>query len=424
MTTQAESVTDVSATAGKGFGEFVALMAMMMSLTALATDAMLPALGVIGADLGVTRANQPQMVVSLLFLGMAVGQIFYGPLSDSFGRKPAIYAGYAIFIVGCLLSIFAGAFQVMLIGRLLQGLGAAGPRSVTVALIRDKYEGRLMAKVMSFIMVVFILVPIIAPTMGQAVLIVADWRFIFVVFLILALTTVIWFALRQRETLPPDRRLTFSAGRILAAFREVLTNRIALGYTVAAGLISGGFLGYLNSAQQIFQVQYGLGARFPLYFATLAAALGIASYLNGRLVMRYGMRLLSTWSSWTLGGLSVLFLAFAWLQGGSPSLWIFTIYMLISFFCVGVLFGNLNALAMEPLGRIAGVGAAVVGALSLLIATLLGMFIGQSYNGTVLPLVAGFAVLALLSVAVMGWAEAKRSVPSPIEETSHMQEDE
>jgi DHA1 family bicyclomycin/chloramphenicol resistance-like MFS transporter len=261
-----------------------------------------------------------------------------------------------------------------------------------------------MAKVMSFIMVIFILVPIIAPTMGQVMLMVADWRFIFVVFLLLALTTVIWFALRQRETLPPDRRLPFSAGRILAAFREVLTNRVALGYTVAAGLISGGFLGYLNSAQQVFQVQYGLGARFPLYFAGLALALGVASYMNGRLVMRYGMRLLSTWSSWTLGGLSLLFLAFAWLQAGHPPLWIFTVYMLISFFCIGVLFGNLNALAMEPLGHIAGVGAAVVGALSLLIATLLGMFIGQSYNGTILPLVTGFAVLALLAVAVMRWA--------------------
>jgi DHA1 family bicyclomycin/chloramphenicol resistance-like MFS transporter len=404
MTMKTESVTNVSPTAGKGFGEFVALMAMMMSLTALATDAMLPALDVIGADLGVTRANETQMVVSLLFLGMAVGQIFYGPLSDSFGRKPAIYAGYALFIVGCLLSIFAGAFQMMLIGRLLQGLGAAAPRSVSVALIRDQYEGRLMAKVMSFIMVIFILVPIIAPTMGQVMLMVADWRFIFVVFLLLALTTVIWFALRQRETLPPDHRLPFSAGRILAAFREVLTNRVALGYTVAAGLISGGFLGYLNSAQQVFQVQYGLGARFPLYFAGLALALGVASYLNGRLVMRYGMRLLSTWSSWTLGGLSLLFLAFAWLQAGHPPLWIFTVYMLISFFCIGVLFGNLNALAMEPLGHIAGVGAAVVGALSLLIATLLGMFIGQSYNGTILPLVTGFAVLALLAVAVMRWA--------------------
>ncbi len=404
MTMRTESATDASVTARKGFGEFVALMAMMMSLTALATDAMLPALGAIGADLGVGRANETQMVVSLLFLGMAVGQIFYGPLSDSFGRKPAIYAGYALFIAGCLLSIFAGAFQMMLIGRLLQGLGAAAPRSVSVALIRDKYEGRLMAKVMSFIMVIFILVPIIAPTMGQVVLMVASWRFIFVVFLLLALTTVLWFALRQRETLSPDQRLPFSAGRILAAFREVITNRIALGYTIAAGLISGGFLGYLNSAQQVFQIQYGLGPRFPLYFAGLALALGTASYMNGRLVMRYGMRLLSTVSSWTLGGLSVLFLAFAWLQAGHPPLWIFTIYMLVSFFCVGILFGNLNALAMEPLGHIAGVGAAVVGALSLLIATLLGMFIGQSYNGTVLPLVTGFAVLALLAVAVMRWA--------------------
>ena len=199
----------------------------------------------------------------------------------------------------------------------------------------------------------------------------------------------------------PDRRVHFSIGRILRAFREVLTNPVALGYTIIAGLASGAFMGYLNSAQQIFQDQYGLGTRFPLAFAILALALGTASFVNARLVVRYGMRTLS-WSALIVSSsLSSVFFLFAFSQSGSPALWTFMIYMMATFFCTGILFGNLNSLAMEPLGHIAGVGAAVVGSLSLIIAALLGAFIGQRYDGTVLPLVGGFALLGLVSLAVM-----------------------
>ncbi len=387
------------------FGEFVALMAAMTSLAALSTDAMLPALAQIGSDLGVARENANQLVVSLLFLGLAAGQIFYGPVSDSVGRKPTIYAGYALFVVGCLCSIFATSFGVMLTGRLLQGVGIAGPRSVTMALIRDMYEGRAMARVMSFVMVVFILVPVIAPTFGQAILLFAHWRAIFAAFLILAVGTVLWFALRQPETLPPAQRRPFSLARIGRAMREVLANRASLGYTLAAGLVSGGFLGYLSSAQQILQIQYGLGARFPLIFATLALALGASSFLNGRLVMRYGMRSLSNVAARTLAGLSLLFLLYAWSQAGQPPLWTLMTYLAGAFLCVGILFGNLNAMAMEPLGHIAGVGAAVVGSLSLLLGVALSALVGQSYNGTVLPLVGGFALFGGTAVLVMGWAQ-------------------
>jgi MFS transporter, DHA1 family, multidrug resistance protein len=394
------------------FGEFVALMAMMTSLAALATDAMLPALAEIGADLGVVRDNDNQLIVSLLFLGLASGQILYGPVSDSIGRKPAIYAGYVLFVIGCLLSIFAASFPIMLAGRIFQGIGIAGPRSVTMALIRDKYEGRAMARVMSFVMVVFILVPIIAPAFGQAILLVAHWRAIFAAFLVLAVITALWFAMRQPETLTESRRVPFSMTRIGRAMREVLSNRISLGYTVTAGLISGGFLGYLSSAHQIFQIQYGLGARFPLMFATLAVALGCASFMNGRLVMRYGMIALSNWSSRALALLSILFFGIAWLQAGHPPLWALVAYMMPALFCVGILFGNLNSMAMEPLGHIAGVGASVVGSLSLLIAVFLSAVIGQSYNGTILPLIAGFAILSSAGVMVMWWVQQGAAVPA------------
>lgn len=393
-----------------GFGEFVALAAMMTSLVALSIDAMLPALPEIGQELGVLRANDNQLIISMLFLGMAVGQMVYGPLSDSTGRKPAIYGGFGLFIIGCLLCLLAPTFPVMLAGRLLQGIGAAGPRIVTVALIRDQYQGRAMARVMSFVMTVFILVPVIAPALGQGLLSFAHWRAIFGVYLALALITVSWFALRQPETLAPNRRIPCSLERIMAAIREILANRIALGYTITAGLISGVFLGYLNSAQQIFQEQYGLGAQFPLYFALLALALGSASFLNARLVMRYGMRMLASGALLIISGNSIIFWVIAYALAGQPPLWALMIFLLVSFFCIGILFGNLNALAMEPLGHIAGVGAAVVGALSTLISMLLGTLIGQSYNGTILPLVGGFMILSLAAGVVMRWAEHSKQV--------------
>ena len=392
-------------TAGPRLGEFVAMMALMTSLVAMSIDSMLPALSDIGAALGVQHENANQLVVTMIFLGLAVGQLLYGPLSDSIGRKPAIYLGYAVFFAGSLLSIFATSFPTMLAGRLLQGLGMAAPRSVSMALIRDRFEGRAMAQVMSFISVVFILVPIIAPSLGQAILLVADWRAIFVALLALALVSLIWFALRQPETLPGARRAPLSAARLARGLREVLTNHAALGYTLMAGLIAGAFQGYLSSAQQIFQFQYGLGTLFPVIFAVNAIALGLASFTNGQLVMRYGMRTLVRLALLTLCGLSVVLAAIAWVSNGQPALGLFMGFLLPTFFCVGILFGNMNALAMEPLGHIAGMGAAVVGSLSTLLATPLGMAIGQAYNGTLTPLVLGFAVLGLGALALMRWAE-------------------
>ncbi len=396
------------------FGEFVALMALVISLVALSTDAMLPALPEIGRSLGVQRSNDNQLIISLLFFGMAFGQLIYGPLSDSIGRKKPIYAGFGLFVVGCLLSLTATSFPVMLVGRVMQGVGAAGPRIVAIALVRDQYNGRTMARVMSFVMAVFILVPIIAPMVGQLILTVANWRAIFGVFLAIAVVASTWFTLRQPETLPASRRVPFSPARIAQALREIFANRTAFGYTVAAGLVSGAFIGYLNSAQQIFQQQYGLGRLFPFYFAALALALGSASFSNARLVMRFGMRSLALWALLTVGSFSIVFWGIAFLQAGQPPLWALMAYLLVSFFNIGILFGNMNALAMEPLGHIAGVGAAVVGSLSTLISLVFGTMIGQNYNGTVLPLVGGFALLSVASLGVIRWIEAQKPEPATI----------
>jgi DHA1 family bicyclomycin/chloramphenicol resistance-like MFS transporter len=382
----------------------------MISLVAMSIDAMLPALPKIGHDLGVERANDTQLIISLLLLGLSAGQILYGPLSDSIGRKPAIYAGYGLFSLGCLLSIFATSFNVMLAGRILQGIGVAGPRVVTVAIVRDQYEGRAMARVMSFVMAVFILVPAVAPSLGQGILILAHWRVIFGMFLALALLTFIWFAVRQPETLVPNRRIPFSLKRIARAVREVCANRIAFGYTLALGFVTGAFVGYLSSTQQILQEHYGLGRQFPLYFSVLALAIGSASFLNARLVMRLGMRSLTSGALHTLSGLSLIFFAISYPLGGNPPLWTLMTYFMISFFCIGILFGNLNALAMEPLGHIAGVGAAVVGSLSSFMGAILGFLIGQGYNDTILPLVGGFAILSATAIVAMRWAEDRKQV--------------
>ena len=273
--------------------EFVALMAISMSLVALAIDAMLPALGQIGADLGLTRDNDRQLVLTLLFAGLAVGQLFYGPVSDTFGRRAPILFGFGLFIVGSLIAIFAPTFDWLLVGRFLQGLGAAGPRIITVAIVRDGSAGREMARIMSLVMMVFILVPAVAPALGQIILLFAPWRGIFVALLLLAGATMAWFHIRQPETLPADKRLPFSPAAIGSSFREVLTTRSAVVYTLAGGMIFGAFIGFLNTSQQILQELYGLGVRFPAYFAFLALTIGLSSFVNSRLVVRYGMRYLS-----------------------------------------------------------------------------------------------------------------------------------
>ncbi len=380
----------------------------MISLVALSIDAMLPALQEIGGDLAVQRGNDAQLVISALFLGLAVGTMAYGPISDSVGRKPAIYAGFALFILGSLLSALATSFAVMLAGRFLQGLGAAGPRIVAIALVRDRFSGRGMARIMSMVMGVFILVPVLAPAIGQGILMIAHWRAIFGMLLALALIALLWFALRQPETLTVERRRPFSVLRIGRAIRETCTNRTAFGYTIAAGLAFGALVGYLTSVPQILQIQYGLGSKFPLYFAVLALAIGGASWANSRLVMRFGMQRLSGLAVATLSALSLAFFAIAWTAAGHPPLAALMAYLMAAFFCLGILFGNFNALAMEPLGHIAGVAASVIGSLTTFISLSLGTAIGQAYDGTVLPLVGGFTALGVAALVVMRWVERGR----------------
>jgi DHA1 family bicyclomycin/chloramphenicol resistance-like MFS transporter len=390
---------------GPGYREFVTLMAVMISITALSIDIMLPALPEIGRDLRVGQANDVQLVVSALLFGMGIGQLFFGPLADSFGRKPVIITGFVIFLIGCLFSIFTTRFEWMVVGRMIQGIGTGGPRTAIIALVRDQYGGRAMARIMSVVMAIFIVVPAIAPALGQAVLLTMGWRAVFGVLMIQGIVALTWFAIRQPETLSRDDRIPFSYRRILEAVLGVCKNRLSMGYTLASGFIAGVLMSYLSSAQQIYQEVYGLGREFPVYMAALALFVGGASFLNSRIVMRLGMRVLSYRAVCLFIVLTTIYLTVTYLMGGRTPLWLMVGLFAPSFFCMGILFGNLSAIAMEPLKHMAGIGAAIIGSLSNFISSSSGALVGRCYDGSMLPLASGFVILGSLTAIAMRWAE-------------------
>ena len=380
--------------------EFVALMAMMMALVALSIDSLLPALPEIAVSLNQEGSNDIQLIISMLFLGLAIGQMIYGTLSDFIGRKPAVYLGLLLFFLGCLISFFAEILPVMLAGRLLQGIGLAAPRIISIALIRDQYEGSVMAKVMSFVMSIFIIVPAIAPALGQGVLMFANWRFIFLLLSLVAVIILVWFMFRQPETLAAENRMPFSLTKIFKAIGQICSNRVALGYTIIAGFVASMFLGFLSSIQQVFEV-YGKAEIFAGGFAVLALFIGSASLLNAKIVVRKGMRFIVKVALSMLFTVSLIYLI---LSSFSPlDFWVIMVFFVISLFCVGLLFGNLNALAMEPLGHVAGIGSSLVGSLSTFISVPFGILIGLSFNGTAIPLIIGFLVFSLLSLGTIFW---------------------
>jgi DHA1 family bicyclomycin/chloramphenicol resistance-like MFS transporter len=388
--------------------EFIVLVALLNAMTAMSIDTMLPALGQIAGELGAADPNSRQFIITAFFAGLTFGTLVYGPWSDSIGRKPAIVIGLACYAAGSLICLFSVNFPMILIGRLVQGFGAAAPRIVSIAMVRDGQSGAAMARVMSLVMMVFMLVPILAPGVGQLVLLVAGWRVIFLGFLAMGVIAGLWLWLRQEETLPPGKRIPLSLAALLSAAGEVFRHPVTMAYTFATGFTFGSFIIYLGTSQQIFAEQYGQGELFALWFAFFAAGIAAAMLVNARLVMRYGMRRLSALALRALVALSGLFLIVSLLMHGHPPLWALAAFLLAAFFCSGLLFGNFNAIALEPMGRIAGMAAAISGALSSFTAILTGGVIGQLYNGTVIPMVAGFAGLGLVTLLVTSWADARR----------------
>lgn len=384
-----------------GLPEFIALMALMTSLVALSIDAMLPALDAIGTALGAKDIHESHLIVSLFFAGMAVGQLFFGPYCDTRGRREAIMLGLGIFAVGTVVCMLANDMQTMLIGRVIQAFGVSGPRIASTAVIRDQFAGEAMARVMSFIMMVFILVPMLAPMVGQWVLNIASWFHIFTMFLLVALLTGVWFWIRQPETLPADRRKPFSWRQFLRSCAFILTHKPVIGPTLAMGCVFGAFLSYLSASQTIFQGFYNVGEMFPYIFATLAFSIGLASFINSKIVMRLGMYRVTQIA--LIGSIvfSVVFLIFIEVFQGLPPLPLTITSLFVGFFFVGLLFGNLNAIAMHPLGDMAGVGAAIVGSLSSIIAVVVATTVDAYLTDNLFPIGAGFFIFFSLAFVVI-----------------------
>ena len=401
-----QSSTVKAGPSGPGFIEFVCLISMMMALNSLAIDCMLPALPKIGEGLGVVSANSRPWVVTAYLLGFGVAQIVYGPISDRFGRKPALIVGLGLYILFGLLATFAPSFETMILARLGQGVGAAATRVLGVSLIRDRYNGDEMARVMSLNFLVFLGVPIIAPSLGQAILLIAPWRTIFGVLVAAGVAVLIWTLIRLPETLHPDGRMQLEVRRITLAFREACTHKVALGYSLAMTAIIGALFAFINSAQQIFFDTFKAPGLFSIVFALIACGVAVATLLNAQLVVRLGTRAISHGA--LVGFIVVAFIHAGVALTGHETLWSFVILQGLKMFCFGLIVGNFGAMSMESMGHIAGTAASVQGFFSTTVGALVGFAIGQMFNGTDAPFTVGVAVMGLLALVAVLFAEDGR----------------
>nr|MDL4812477.1 multidrug effflux MFS transporter [Brucella abortus] len=392
----------------RGRGEFIALIAAIMAINALAVDIMLPGLPQIGASLGVHSENHVQFVITAYLLGFGVSQLFYGPLSDRFGRRLPLFGGLAIYVVAALGSAFVTDFTTLIILRVLQGLGAAATRVIAVSVVRDKFSGRQMAEVMSLVMMVFMILPVVAPATGQLIMLFGEWHLIFMFMAIMALVVGLWAFLRLPETLPVSHRRPLTMKSTLGGFVIVLTNRVALFYMLGTSFILGALFGYINSAQQIFVGIYQLGTLFPLAFAAVAMTLALASFLNSRLVGRFGMRRISQTMLLVFTSFSLLWMVLSIVMDGPiPFAVLMIIYMTIML-SFSLVTANFNALAMEPLGEVAGTASSVLGFEQTVIGAALGAVIGQAFDGTTTPVATGYCVLGFVALACVLIAERGR----------------
>jgi DHA1 family bicyclomycin/chloramphenicol resistance-like MFS transporter len=384
---------------GMGFHSFVALTAALMATNALAIDSMLPALPQMAEALGIAEANQRQWIITAYLLGFGVAQIIYGPISDRYGRRPVLLAGLSVYVVTSIAAAFAGSFATMMAARVVQGIGAAATRVLVVSIVRDCYAGREMARVMSLAMIVFLAVPILAPSIGQAILWVAPWRWIFGVLTGFGAALMLWVLLKLPETQDPQDRKPIDPASVLGAFRTALTSRIGVGYMMAMAFMVGGLFGFINSAQQVFVDVFHTPELFTTIFALIALFMVAASLLNSRIVGRLGMRRVSHGALIGYIGLTGTHALVA--LTGHETLWIFVILQGGAMFCFGLMGPNFGAMAMEPLGHLAGTASSVQGFVTTVVGALLGFYIGQHFDGTVVPLTLGFALCGIAALATV-----------------------
>lgn len=380
--------------------EFIALMAALMSIVALAIDALLPAISNIGEAINSYNTTDNQLLVTMIFLGLGVGQLVFGPLSDSFGRKPVVYLGFALFGLASIICVLAPSLEIMVVGRILQGIGLSAPRTLAISIIRDTYKGDYMAKVMSFVVAFFILIPVVAPAIGKLILDAFGWQAIFYIQLFFALVVTIWFWKRQVETLHPEYKIPFTRHVFVDGVREFLKFRDTIVFTLISGLVTGAFLVYLSSSQHIFENQYDLKEAFPYIFAGLAISIGLSTFMNGTLVMRFGMRKLSLLALTMFCVIAILYVLLFW-NTPNPSIFVLVGFLSLQFFCLGFMWGNFRSIAMEPIGHIAGIGAAINGFVSTLLAIPIATFIGDFIADSVWPLFAGLAICGIVSLLIV-----------------------
>jgi DHA1 family bicyclomycin/chloramphenicol resistance-like MFS transporter len=379
--------------------EFVVLMAALMSIVALSIDAVLPALPTIGDYLSSVSDTENQKLITTIFLGLGAGQLIFGPLSDSFGRKPMVYFGFGVFVIASIICVTTRSFEMMLFGRVLQGIGLSSPRTMSIAIVRDSYSGDHMAKVLSIVVMTFILVPVVAPLLGQFLLLQFGWESIFNFNLVIGFLIMIWFWRRQPETLHEEHKKTFRFSIFKTGTIAFFKIKSAVIYTLLSGFITGSFMVYLSTSQQIFQVQYNLGEYFPYIFASLAITIGFATYLNSTLVMRFGMRKIVNLALIAFVLISLTYVVIFGF-GLNPSIEILIAFFMLQFASVAFLFGNLRALAMEPMGHIAGIGSALNGFISTIMAVPIANYIGSFVKDSVTPLFIGFLVCGLIALAL------------------------
>ena len=380
--------------------EFIAMLAFLFATIAFSIDAMLPALPDIAADLTPDNVNRAQLILTAFVAGMGLGTLFAGPISDAFGRKRTITVGFGIYIAATIAALYADSLEFLLIARFVQGLGAAGPRIVGLALVRDLYEGREMARITSFVMMIFIMIPAVAPTLGAGIIAISSWHGVFLAFIAFAVVGALWLNIRQVETLPREKRRPLRLTTLYSSAREVLSDRQVMLATLILTLGFGQMFGLLSSAQQLFGETYGKGENFHLWFAAMALLSGSGTILNATFVIRFGMRRIAKWAYVMQTIVSGVILA-ALLSDLLPQALRFPAFFFWAtsvFFMAGVTFGNLNALALQRMGHIAGMAASIIAAISTLAAVLIAAPVGLLYNGTAIP-----AITATLLCSGLAW---------------------
>jgi DHA1 family bicyclomycin/chloramphenicol resistance-like MFS transporter len=383
-------------------GEFIALMGMMFATIAFSIDAMLPALPEIAGELTPDAPNLAQLVLTSFVFGMGAGTLVTGPLSDAFGRKAVIYWGAALYVIGAVMAYLAPTLELVLAARAIQGLGAAGPRIASMALVRDLYSGRQMARIVSFAMLVFMIFPAVAPMIGAGIIALAGWRSIFLAFVLFSAVSIGWIGIRQPETLPVAKRRPLKAATLWEGMKEVLSHRQVMLSTLIQIMIFGVLFATISSVQQVFDITYGRGANFHFWFAGIAVFSAVPPLVNATLVVRLGMRPLIRRA--LMGQITVSVVAgliFLTMGTSAPwTFWIFLAWTAGQFAATGFTIGNLNALALEPMGHIAGMTSSVMGAVATVGGAMIGAVIGQLFNGTPTPLVLSVLVCAGASLVI------------------------